>query len=117
LGRGDLRVLTATGATSATRRTLTAATTAALALAGALLGAAIAYISLIAGYWPATGRLSQIPYTEFTILNAGIPSPPAPPHGSSSAENPPTSTAPRSHSSRISFPRSGDRRSLTGRKE
>jgi putative ABC transport system permease protein len=73
LGRGDLRVLTATGATSATRRTLTAATTAALALAGALLGAAIAYISLIAGYWPATGRLSQIPYTEFTILNAGIP--------------------------------------------
>jgi putative ABC transport system permease protein len=69
----DLRILTATGATSATRRTITAATTSALALTAALLGAAIAYISLIAGYWPAAGRLTQIPYTELAILIAGIP--------------------------------------------
>jgi putative ABC transport system permease protein len=69
----DLRVLAATGATSATRRTITAATASALALTGAVLGATIAYVSLIAGYWPAAGRLTQIPYTELAVLIAGIP--------------------------------------------
>ena len=41
---GDLRTLTATGATSRIRRTLTAATAGALALLGALLGVAGAYL-------------------------------------------------------------------------
>ena len=47
---GDLRTLTATGATGTTRRTLTAATGGALALLGVLLGAAGAYLALLAGY-------------------------------------------------------------------
>jgi putative ABC transport system permease protein len=47
---GDLRTLTATGATGGTRRTLTAATGGALALLGVLLGAAGAYLALLAGY-------------------------------------------------------------------
>ena len=43
---GDLRTLTATGATSRIRRTLTATTAGALALLGALLGVAGAYVAL-----------------------------------------------------------------------
>ena len=47
---GDLRTLTATGATGGTRRILTAATSGALALLGVLLGTAGAYLALLAGY-------------------------------------------------------------------
>ena len=47
----DLRTLTATGASGSTRRTLTAATAGALALLGALLGTAAAYIAAIAFSW------------------------------------------------------------------
>ena len=47
---GDLRTLTATGATGRIRRTLTAATAGALALLGALLGVAGAYVVLAATY-------------------------------------------------------------------
>lgn len=62
----DLRVLTATGASSTTRRTLTATTTGALALAGAILGTATAYLALI-GYFRANtlngglGALASVP--------------------------------------------------------
>ena len=42
---GDLRILTATGATPRIRRTLTAATAGALALLGAVLGVAGAYVA------------------------------------------------------------------------
>src|SRR5262249_55490935 len=45
---GDLRTLTATGATARVRRTLTATTAGALALLGALLGVAGAYVVLLA---------------------------------------------------------------------
>ena len=45
---GDLRILAATGATSRIRRTLTATTAGALALLGALLGVAGAYVVLLA---------------------------------------------------------------------
>ena len=45
----DLRTLTATGASSVTRRELTAATAFALALAGAVLGTVAAYVAAI-GY-------------------------------------------------------------------
>ena len=44
---GDLRTLTAAGATSSIRRTLTATTAGALALLGALLGVAGAYVVLL----------------------------------------------------------------------
>jgi putative ABC transport system permease protein len=58
---GDLRTLTATGATSTTRRTLTAATSGALALLGGLLGAIGAYIALLAGYHNDLSALSRVP--------------------------------------------------------
>ena len=60
-GAGDLRTLTATGATSRIRRTLTAATAGALALLGALLGVAGAYVALIATYFDELGYLGRIP--------------------------------------------------------
>src|SRR5262249_57142573 len=46
---GDLRTLTAAGATPRIRRTLTATTAGALALPRALVGAARAYVALAAG--------------------------------------------------------------------
>jgi len=54
---GDLRTLTATGATSRIRRALTAATAGALALLGALLGIAGAYLTLAATYLDDLGYL------------------------------------------------------------
>ena len=45
---GDLRTLTATGASSSTRRLLTAVTAGALGLLGALLGTAAAYVAAVA---------------------------------------------------------------------
>ena len=56
---GDLRTLTATGATNRIRRTLTAATAGALALLGALLGVAGAYLALAATYLDDLGYLSR----------------------------------------------------------
>src|SRR5262249_21255417 len=58
---GDLRTLTATGATSRIRRTLTATTAGALALLGALLGVAGAYVLLVALYYDDLGYLSDLP--------------------------------------------------------
>ena len=57
----ELRTLTATGATSTTRRTLTATTSGALALLGVLLGATGAYLTLLAGYHDDLGTLSRVP--------------------------------------------------------
>jgi putative ABC transport system permease protein len=54
--------LTATGATSGIRRTLTAATAGALALLGALLGVAGAYVLLVATYYDDLGYLSHVPF-------------------------------------------------------
>ena len=48
---GDLRTLTAAGATSRIRRTLTAATAGALAFLGSLLGVGGAYLVLVAAYY------------------------------------------------------------------
>ena len=44
---GDLRILAATGASSRTRRSLTASTAGALALVGAVVGTAAAYVAMI----------------------------------------------------------------------
>ena len=73
----DLRTLAATGAGSATRRTLTAATAFALALGGAVLGTVAAYIAAI-GYAfdnPLDGlsELSNIPVTNLLIIVVGMP--------------------------------------------
>jgi putative ABC transport system permease protein len=70
----DLRTLTATGASSTTRRMITAATAAALGLLGAILGMAGA---LIAGLAWAHSSLSAmfggLPLSDVLILLAGLP--------------------------------------------
>jgi putative ABC transport system permease protein len=70
---GDLRTLTATGATSRIRRTLTAATAGALALLGALLGVAGAYLALVATYHDDLGYLSRIPVLSLVLMVVGVP--------------------------------------------
>jgi putative ABC transport system permease protein len=70
---GDLRILTATGATPRIRRTLTAATAGALALLGALLGVVGAYAVLLATYQDDLGYLSDVPLLYLVILVAGVP--------------------------------------------
>ena len=70
---GDLRTLTATGATSRIRRTLTAATAGGLALLGALLGVAGAYLMLTATYFDKLDYLGRIPVLYLVLMVAGIP--------------------------------------------
>ena len=69
----DLRTLTASGATSTTRRTLTAATAGGLALLGALLGTASAYLALGAGYSHELGELTPMPVPEVVAVLIGLP--------------------------------------------
>jgi putative ABC transport system permease protein len=69
----DLRILTATGATSTTRRTLAATTAGALALSGALTGAVGAYLALAAGHRSDLGVLSHAPVLYLTVTILGIP--------------------------------------------
>jgi putative ABC transport system permease protein len=70
---GDLRTLTATGATSRTRRALTGATAGALALLGALLGVAGAYLALGATYLDDLGYLGRIPVLPLVLIVVGVP--------------------------------------------
>jgi putative ABC transport system permease protein len=70
---GDLRTLTAAGATSRVRRTLTAATAGALALLGALLGVAGAYVAMAAVYHDELDYLSDVPFLYLALAVAGIP--------------------------------------------
>jgi putative ABC transport system permease protein len=70
---GDLRTLTATGATSRIRRTLTATTAGALALLGALLGVAGAYVVLLATFYDDLGYLSSVPFQFLALVVVGVP--------------------------------------------
>jgi putative ABC transport system permease protein len=70
---GDLRTLTATGATSSIRRTLTATTAGALALLGALLGVAGAYLVLLATYRDDLGYLGDVPVFYLALAVVGVP--------------------------------------------
>jgi putative ABC transport system permease protein len=70
---GDLRTLTAAGATSTVRRTLTATTAGALALLGALLGVAGAYVALVATYLDDLDYLGRIPALYLALLVVGVP--------------------------------------------
>jgi putative ABC transport system permease protein len=70
---GDVRTLTAIGATSTTRRTLTATTAGTLALLGALLGSGAAYLALAAGHRSDIGVLSRVPVLDLTITIVGVP--------------------------------------------
>jgi putative ABC transport system permease protein len=69
----DLRILTATGATSRIRRKLTATTACALALLGALLGVAGAYVLLVALYHDDLGYLSDVPILYLGLAVIGVP--------------------------------------------
>jgi putative ABC transport system permease protein len=70
---GDLRTLTAAGATSRVRRTLTAATAGGLAFLGALLGVAGAYVVVVATYLDDLGYLGRIPVLYLVLMVVGVP--------------------------------------------
>ena len=67
---GELRTLTATGATSSTRRTITATTAGGLAALGAMLGIAGAYIALTAGRLK---DLTPLPVFDLVLIAVGTP--------------------------------------------
>lgn len=67
---GELRTLTATGATSSTRRAITATTAGALAALGALLGIAGAYLALAAGR---LANLTPLPLVDLALIAIGTP--------------------------------------------
>jgi len=69
---GDLRTLTATGASSTTRRTLTAATAGGLALLGVALGTVGAYAVVAAGFGD-VADLTPIPVIHLAVIAAGTP--------------------------------------------
>jgi putative ABC transport system permease protein len=71
--RRDVRTLTATGAKARTRRALTSATAAGLALPGVLLGLAGAYLALVASYHADLGRLVPVPLAQLLPLAIGTP--------------------------------------------
>jgi putative ABC transport system permease protein len=71
---GDLRTLTATGATGRIRRTLTSATAGGLALLGGVLGIGAAYTVIVAG--SSRGQLAElarVPVVELLVIAAGVP--------------------------------------------
>jgi putative ABC transport system permease protein len=70
---GDLRTLTATGASGATRRTLNATSAGALALLGGILGTATAYLALIAWHWHDISYLDRPPYPDLAVVIFGLP--------------------------------------------
>jgi putative ABC transport system permease protein len=70
---GDLRTLTATGATAGIRRRLTATTAGALALLGTLLGVAGAYVVLSATYYDDLGYLRDVPVLYLVLAVIGVP--------------------------------------------
>jgi putative ABC transport system permease protein len=69
----DLRILTATGATSTTRRSLTGATAGALAFLGAVLGIAGAYLALLAWHRSHLTPLGQVPVGNLVMILIGLP--------------------------------------------
>jgi putative ABC transport system permease protein len=73
----DLRTLTATGASPATRRTITAATAAALAFTGAVVGTIGGYLAAI-GYFRGNSldglsSLSSVPVANLLLILVGMP--------------------------------------------
>jgi putative ABC transport system permease protein len=68
----ELRVLAATGASVRTRRLLTGVTAAALALLGAVLGTAAAYLGIIA--WNrGVHSVADVPVAKLAMLMVGLP--------------------------------------------
>ena len=67
---GELRTLTASGATRSVRRRITAATASGLAGLGALLGTAGAYLALVAAQ---IDDLAPIPFVALAVIVIGTP--------------------------------------------
>ena len=67
---GEMRTLTATGATSSTRRSISAVTAGALAALGAILGIVGAYIALAAGR---LSNLTPLPIGHLAVVVVGTP--------------------------------------------
>ncbi|HTN81712.1 MAG TPA: FtsX-like permease family protein [Acidimicrobiales bacterium] len=67
---GEMRTLTATGATASTRRSISAVTAGALAALGALIGIAGAYIALAAGR---LSNLTPLPIGHLAVIAVGTP--------------------------------------------
>ncbi len=67
---GEMRTLTATGATASTRRNISAVTAGALAALGALIGIAGAYIALAAG---GLSHLTPLPIGHLAVIAVGTP--------------------------------------------
>jgi putative ABC transport system permease protein len=72
---GDIRTLTATGASARTRRGITAATAGALGLLAALAGTAAAYLAVIASSWSQflAGHASLLPWLDLAAVLVGLP--------------------------------------------
>jgi putative ABC transport system permease protein len=72
---GDIRTLTATGASARTRRGITAATAGALGLLGALAGTLAAYLAVLAGSWHQllAGHVSPLPWLDLAAVLVGLP--------------------------------------------
>jgi putative ABC transport system permease protein len=69
----DLRTLTATGASSKTRRNLTSATSGALAFLGAFLGTGGAYAALLAWHRSDLSPLGRVPTGNLIEIMVGLP--------------------------------------------
>jgi putative ABC transport system permease protein len=69
----DLSTLSATGASSWTRRTITGATTGTLALLGAVLGTAGAYAALTAWFRSDLHPLTQVPWLNLVLIVIALP--------------------------------------------
>ncbi|MFC0533965.1 FtsX-like permease family protein [Phytohabitans kaempferiae] len=71
---GDLRTLTATGATNRVRRTLTSATAGGLALLGGILGIGAAYTVILAGSSrDQFNELARVPVVDLLVIAVGVP--------------------------------------------
>lgn len=70
---GDVRTLTATGASGRMRRAITGVTAGTLALLGALLGTIGAYAGLAAGYQNDPGALASVPLVHLLVVLVGLP--------------------------------------------
>jgi putative ABC transport system permease protein len=71
--RTELRILAAACASGRTRRAITATTAGGLAVAAVVVGTVTAYVALVAGYWPDTGRLADVPVAELAGIALGLP--------------------------------------------
>jgi putative ABC transport system permease protein len=72
---GDIRTLTATGASARTRRGVTAATAGTLGLLGALAGTATAYLAVLASTWHQllAGHGAVPPWLDLVAVLVGLP--------------------------------------------